>query len=597
LIGRYKTNTLKKLILFSTAILFFIIPGRACCQKINSKKLQQTVGEAFRKAYPACVQLFAYDTLAKQQAGGQFSGVVVSKDGYIFTAAHVANPGVIYKVTFPDGKSCLATGLGKIVLTDDKTIPDVAIIKIITPGLWPYAQVGSSSSLKVYEPCISIAYPESLGQPKPVLRFGYISNIKNDRGFIQSTCLMEPGDSGGPLFDCMGRVIGLHSAIEISEKSNYDVPVDLYEKYFTALKLPKVYDAYPAIEDPVPADLFAANIISLPALSKGNSFITPAKFSNTCLGVVSNVNGKAVSVDGTLFSPGNNVSAQNLRKCLIVSKSSLVGTQPQIICKDHHRVSARIIKRDKENDLVLLEPVEDIKGGISYKQLSKAKEIVLQPGAFLVSQQPDTVGAISISGSSAFSIRKMASLGFLGVGFKSRNSPLKVSYVFPNLNKSIYQIKIGDEILGINDSTPQNFDDFSKILERFWSGDSIKIQLKRADTNLIRTVILDTLPQRHFNHPAEMFAGGKSSSRDGFNMVFTHDAIIKPNRCGGPVFDLSGTFCGINIARFSRVSCLALPAKVIYDFIYKSIPLSIQTKKYNALHNTPGIVNSPRGLL
>jgi serine protease Do len=574
------------------------MPGRASCQKINSKKLEQSVDEAFKKAYPACVQLFAYDTVARQQAGGQFSGVVVSKDGYILTAAHVASPGIIYKVTFPDGKSCLATGLGKIVLKDDKTIPDVALVKIISPGSWPYAQLGSSSSLKVYEPCISIAYPESLGQQKPVLRFGYITKIKNERGFVQSTCLMEPGDSGGPLFDCLGRVIGLHSAIEIPEESNYDVPVDLYKKYFTALKLPKVYDTYPAMEDPVPADPLADAIIFLPLFSKGNLAIAKtSKFSNSCLGIVSNIKGKTAAVDGTLFSIGKNIAAQNFHKSIIVSKSSSVGTQPVIICADHHRVSAKIIARDKENDLVLLEPLEEIKGGISYEQLAKAKGMGIQPGVFLISPQQDTAAAVSISGSSVFSVRKMASLGFLGVGFKSRNAPLKVSYVFPNLNKSIYQVKIGDEILGVNDSIPQNFNDFSKLLEHFWSGDSVKLQLKRGDTNLTAIVILDTIPQRHFNHPAEMFAGGKSNRRDGFNAVFTHDAIIQPNRCGGPVFNLNGTFYGINIARFSRVSCLALPAVVVYDFIYKSIVLSDQTISYHTLHNSSGAVNSFRGLL
>jgi serine protease Do len=594
-ITKLTTDPLKKLILYFIIVSSVIIPGKAFCQKVNNSKLQQTIGEALKKAYPACVQLFAYDTLAKQQAGGQFSGVVISKDGYIFTAAHVAAPGVIYKVTFPDGKLCLAAGLGKIVLADDKTIPDVAMIKIISPGSWPYAQLGSSSSLRVYEPCISISYPESLNQPKPVLRFGYISKIKNDRGFIQSTCLMEPGDSGGPLFDYLGRVIGLHSAIEIPEQSNYDVPVDLYKKYFTALKLPKVYDAYPNKEDMVPADSLASAIISLPGLSNGKSFIGEvSKFSSNCLRVISNVGERPESVNGTLFSFGKNVTAQDFHKCLVVSKSSLVGDKPEIICADRHKVSAKIISRDKENDLVLLEPAEDIKGGISYEQLTTDKGAVVRAGVFLISPQQDTTGIISISGSSVFSVRKMANLGFLGIGFKTRNSPLKVSYVFPNLNKSIYQIKIGDEILAINGNTPENFDDYFKTLEHFWPGDTIKLQLRRSDTTLTKTIILDTLPQRHFNHPAEMFAGGKSIRRDGFNAVFTHDAIVKPNRCGGPVFDLSGNFYGINIARFSRASCLAVPAIVVYDFIYRSISLPGQTKTDNPLHKNLNQVNSSR---
>jgi serine protease Do len=549
-----------------------ITSSNTYAQKVDNNKLEHTVGIAYKRAYAACVQLYAYDTVARQQAGGVFSGVVVSKDGYIYTAAHVTTPGVIYRVSFPDGKTCLAIGLGKIELANDKTIPDVAMIKIISQGTWPFAVTGSSASLKVNEPCISIAYPESLGQPKPILRFGYISNVKNERGFIKSTCLMEPGDSGGPLFDYMGRLIGLHSAIEVPEEDNYDVPVDLYKKYATALKIPKVYTAYPDQEDAVPADSLAESIISIPGLinNKGFSAAT-TKFNNTCLVVVSNVQGKSQRINGTLFSFRDAKLRQGIGQSLIVSKSSMVGDQPQIICADHHKVAAKVIARDKEDDLVLLEPVEALKGGISYKQLTDTNREVVNAGVFLVSPRQDTTGTISISGSPVFPLRKMSSLGFLGVGFKGRNAPLKVSYVFPNLNKSVYQIKIGDEITSINGNAPQNFDDYAKELSRFWPGDTIKLQIKRGDSSLTQSIMLDTLPQRHFNHPAEMFAGGKSGRRDGFNTVFTHDAILKPENCGGPVFDLKGDFYGINIARFSRTSCLAIPAEAIFNFINKAV--------------------------
>jgi len=553
-------------------ILGCIITGNTYAQKVDNNKLEHTVGIAYQKAYAACVQLYAYDTVARQQAGGVFSGVVVSKDGYIYTAAHVTSPGVVYRVSFPDGKTCLATGLGKIELANDKTIPDVAMIKIISPGNWPFAITGSSASLKINEPCISVAYPESLGQSKPILRFGYISNVKNERGFIKSTCLMEPGDSGGPLFDYLGRVIGLHSAIEIPEEDNYDVPVDLYEKYATALKIPKVYTAYPDREDVVPADPLAASIMSLPGLVNNKGFSAAAtKFKNTCLIVVSSVQGKSQRINGTLFSFRDVKLRQGIGQYLIVSKNSMVGDQPEIICADHHKVAARVIARDKEDDMVLLEPVEELKGGISYKQLTEATQEVVNAGIFLVSPRQDTIGTISISGSPVFPLRKMSSMGFLGVGFKGRNAPLKVSYVFPNLNKSVYQIKIGDEIASINGNDPQSFDDYAKELSRFWPGDTIKLQIKRGDSSLTKSIMLDTLPQRHFNHPAEMFAGGKSGRRDGFNAVFTHDAILKPESCGSPVFDLKGDFYGINIARFSRTSCLAIPAEAIFNFINKAV--------------------------
>jgi serine protease Do len=297
---------------------------------------------------------------------------------------------------------------------------------------------------------------------------------------------MEPGDSGGPLFDCLGRVIGLHSAIEIPEANNYDVPVDLYKKYFTALKSPKVYDNYPVMEDTFPADSLAAALVSLPGLVNTNGLnVAKAKYSNTCVIINSNIQGKPQKLNGTLFT----INTQGIHQCLVVSKSSLVGDLPQLTCADGKKVKATVKARDRENDLVLLEPAAEIKGGISYTQLMAAKTAEVHAGVFLVSAQPDTAGIISVSGSEVFKLRKMSSLGFLGIGFKSLSAPLKVSYIFPNLNQSIYQIKIGDEILSVNNTTLNSFNDFSKALERFWPGDTVSLQLRRLDTTFTKNII------------------------------------------------------------------------------------------------------------
>lgn len=569
---------MKKFIVCVFAILLWMDTG-AYCQK-NSRELEKTITLAYKKAYPACVKLFAYDTIARQQAGGQFSGVVVSKDGHILTAAHVAAPGTVYKVTFPDGKSCLAVGLGKIEFAEDKTRPDAAILKIITAGDWPHATMANSDELKLYEPCISLSYPESLYQPKPILRFGYVSAVNNDRGFIKSTCEMEPGDSGGPLFDYMGRVIGIHSAIEIPEVDNYDVPVNIYLKYWDALCKPIVYTALPAIINNVPADPLRSNIVSIPELKDGKTFNSVASaYNSNCYVIKSTVNGKQQTVLGTLFSlKGSNFKIKT--GSVFVSKSSLVGKHPVIMDKSHNTINAKVIARSKSNDLVLLALETSIKGGINYMQRS-TDSLEVTAGTFLISAQPDTAGVISISGGVPFNLAKMVNSAFLGVGFKSRTAPLKISYIFPNLNKSIYSLTIGDEITGINKDTVTNFEGFFKRVNQYWPGDTVQLTIIHEGQSLKKDIVLDTIPQRHFDHPAEKFAGGKSDRRDGFDLVFTHDAIIKPYQCGGPVFDMGGKFYGLNIARFSRTSTIALPASIVYNFISISLNDSGINNKLN----------------
>lgn len=76
----------------------------------------------------------------------------------------------------------------------------------------PYAQMGESKSLVKNQPCLSISYPSGQrARLAPVVRFGHLVRDGGGTKMLQSTALMEPGDSGGPLFDLNGRVVGIHS--------------------------------------------------------------------------------------------------------------------------------------------------------------------------------------------------------------------------------------------------------------------------------------------------------------------------------------------------------------------------------------------------
>jgi serine protease Do len=66
---------------------------------------------------------------------------------------------------------------------------------------------------------------------------------------------------------------------------------------------------------------------------------------------------------------------------------------------------------------------------------------------------------------------------------------------------------------------------------------------------------------------ADSFDGGPSLRRDGFQNVFCHDATLFPHECGGPLFDCDGKFIGLNIARYSRTQCYAIPSEVIRSFV------------------------------
>ncbi|WP_158642927.1 trypsin-like peptidase domain-containing protein [Mucilaginibacter ginsenosidivorax] len=534
----------------------------ACAQQNKPNKAEEALKAGIKKAYPACVRMWSYDTTANKRTGGQFSGVVVDKEHHILTAAHVTWPGLTYKVMFPDGREAIAVALGKIELAADKTRPDVAIMQVITKGDWPYADMGSSAALVVAEPLISIAYPETLNQDKPTVRFGHVTEVKNSRGFIKSTCMMEPGDSGGPLFDLSGNVIGLHSAIEVPEDANYDVPVDLYKKYWKSLMLPTVYHALP---DSV--------IISVPRVNK-SVFKEPAaarlsKLNGTCVTIRSSSNGVSQQALGALFFVDGLHLKTSKNHTIIVSKSSIVADAP-VVMVGKKMVAATIISRDKENDLVLLVPASDIRGGINYQAICKDTLLDLAPGTFLRSPQPDTADITGVLGSKLFLLPKVVNAGYLGIFVGDNNASTSALWVKPNSPAAKNGIVAKDAVTEINGLPVHTASEFKARMQAHWPGDTLILKIKRAEVFMTKATVLGTVPAVHFDHPAELFAGGKSDRRDGFKEVFAHDSRLTPQRCGGPAFDCEGHFYGINIARYSRAVSITIPSKKVLKFIADS---------------------------
>lgn len=556
---------------FKAAVFFFLLCGQSYGQNIHSRKLEQTLGKAIEKAYVASVRIWGFDTLKKVQTSAQFSGVVVSAQGHILTAAHVNAPGNTYLVSFPNGKSHIAIGLGEIEFTENKRFPDVAVMKMIGADIWPYAEMGWSSSLKVGEPCLSIAYPETLNQPLPTIRFGRITNKKNEFGFIQSTCIMEPGDSGGPLFDHLGRVIALHSAIGILEDENYEIPIDLYRKYWTALNIPKTYGLLPSIEDAVGIDPYRSKMMNGLDLLKDQQpgfARLPTPLKQSCLQISSVINGKAQQINGTLFSMSLRSAGTN--SSFVISKSSLIGDHP-VVLAGNKSIVLKVIFRDSESDLVLLQPLSTIKGGIPLKQLNRdSLSLSFQkPGKFLISPQPGRDHQISVMGSMYFKSPKRFSIGYLGAMATFKENNIVITAVQSGSPAGLSGIEVGDRILSINGVAINKPEDYGAELMKFWPYDQLTFRVKRLDDFYSKQLTLDVYKAALSSHPAEQFPGGKSIRRDGFSQVFSHDAKIKPDECGGPVFDINHRFYGINIARFSRAATFVIPANVILRLMEK----------------------------
>jgi serine protease Do len=530
---------------------------------------------AIEKGYKAAVLMWQIDGETGNRMSAQFSGVVVSADGLILSAAHVVMPGNTYKVMYADGRDCIAKGLGRITIPPNHMVPDAAMLKITGDGPWPYAEMGWSSSLSVGQPCISIAFPESLAQRKPLVRYGKISSLKNEYGFVQSTCVMEPGDSGGPLFDIYGRVIGIHSGIQVPEEVNYEVPVDTYRKYWTALLQAKDYQALPTAESPIAADplkpsSFNAALVSM----EKQAAQIGEKQKGTVLNIKSKLNGEDQQIAGTVLSlKGFSASKTGF---VILSKSSMIGLDP--VAKDSRgrEIRLRVVARYRGDDVALLLAEKEPNGELQRSAVLLGESLAGNPsdglsekqlGTFLVSPRTDSSGQTGVLGSVQVNLPNATSYGYMGASTEMKDDQLRIKFVSPNNAAALAGLKAGDILSTINGAALADELDFMKAVGKHQAGDTIQVGLIREGQQVIKPVVLQYPPQRQGNHPAERFAGGKSIRRDGFSGVYIQDGSIKATECGGPVFDLTGRFIGINIARLSRTSTAILPAPTILPYL------------------------------
>jgi serine protease Do len=153
---------------------------------------------------------------------GGGSGVVVSEDGYALTVAHVnQRAGRDVTVVFPDGRRARAKTLG-----NDAGV-DAGLMKIIDKGPWPHVEMGKSADLKLGQWCLALGYPVSFERGRsPPVRLGRV--LQNTLTVVTTDCTIMGGDSGGPLFDLDGKVIGVNSRCNNSLAQNMHVPVDCY---------------------------------------------------------------------------------------------------------------------------------------------------------------------------------------------------------------------------------------------------------------------------------------------------------------------------------------------------------------------------------
>ena len=176
---------------------------------------------SYQKVYKKCLPSVVSVAVKNDNSTGSGSGIVLTKDGYIITCAHLVYNQSQAEITTSDGKSYDA----RLVGSDAQT--DLALLKVEAEGLKP-AEFGRSKELKVGDEALAIGDP--LGPAfRATLTNGIISAINRDvtlNGYamtlIQTTAALNSGNSGGPLINIYGQVVGINNMKMVSNNTTLE---------------------------------------------------------------------------------------------------------------------------------------------------------------------------------------------------------------------------------------------------------------------------------------------------------------------------------------------------------------------------------------
>ncbi len=580
------------------------------------RHLETRVKATHLRVRESVVAIFDAEPGAQEEAA---TATIVSADGYVLTAAHCLDePGSIVQLRLASGRRVKAKTLGR------ERALDFGLMKIIDEGPFPHVEMKrGGADLVRDEVLLMYGFPDGGEKGRgAVVRMGTFLGVRDD-GMIRSSCAMMPGDSGGPLFDLDGHLVGVNSEIDFPLDQNYHVQsaaalsawdrlvagdvwgedpfadwyggdegdyfddevegedyeeeeFDLAEIRLEVLEEARVR-ASEQTDPAAPGEGFDASMLLLGGRPQLLSSLkaTAAAASLATVRITSQRRDGAQSALGICV--GGGPDSKESVGSLVISKSSCVGSDT-IRCRLSNGTTdtAKVVYRDDATDLVLLRlgqsqvkaaPIPD---GLSDHSDAPAA------GSFIAATAPTaasgSVVGVGVVGSAVHATKRRA-YGYLGVVVTGRPSEQpRIESVSPGGAADRAGLEAEDLIVGFGEAEIDERSEFRKELRESRPGQAIAVVVLRDGEEVELELILDARPDTAFEETGHVAYLTETSVRKGsFEGVFRHDTHVPHDQCGGPLVGLDGQVVGMNIARVDRTGSLALTPSTLNAFIRRGL--------------------------
>lgn len=199
---------------------------------VNDKEVPETMRDLLKiqEALQQNLDRLRAATVGIELEGGAAgSGVIVSAEGLVLTAAHVSGSvDTDMTIITADGERHEARSLGLVASND------AAMIRINGDGPFPFVAMDTDDSPRLGDWVVSLGHSGGYDKERGVVvRLGRLVRMADET--VQSDCKLIGGDSGGPLFDLNGRLIAIHSRVGASLEHNMHVPLGVFRREWDRL--------------------------------------------------------------------------------------------------------------------------------------------------------------------------------------------------------------------------------------------------------------------------------------------------------------------------------------------------------------------------